>query len=245
MDLYAAKMQYEQGETEGAKISALLALTPFIGKLSIKVSLSATKNLINKFANATTKSDVDKIVLKLSEEELGTLKSLRELGDLKSEVQTISKSKEVKDAINTAAKKAPGLGKTAIKKSVLELSLVTTIMASSWNDMTKELEENANKVQVLNNLFTNISKSNIFSEEQKEILKKQYTENYTEDKKDEFRKHIDEKLKILEEKEKNIESQAEKEVDEDIKRYCEDFLKEIKKINTGVQDTLSLIEKKN
>ena len=245
MDLYAAKMQYEQGETEGAKISALLALTPFIGKLGIKVSPSASKNLINKFANAVTSDDVNNVVLTLSKEELSTLKSLRELGNLKSEVKALAASKEVKDAINTAAKKAPGLGKTAIKKGVLELSLVTAIMASSWNDMTKELEENANKVQVLNNLFTNISKSNIFSEQQKEILKKQYTENYTEDKKDEFRKHINEKLKILEEKEKDIESQAEKEVDEDTKRYCEDFLKEIKKINTGVQDTLSLIEKKN
>ena len=245
MDLYAAKMQYEQGETEGAKISALLALTPFIGKLGIKVSPSASKNLINKFANAVTSDDVNNVVLTLSKEELSTLKSLRELGNLKSEVKALAASKEVKDAINTSAKKAPGLGKTAIKKGVLELSLVTAIMASSWNDMTKELEENANKVQVLNNLFTNISKSNIFSEQQKEILKKQYTENYTEDKKDEFRKHINEKLKILEEKEKDIESQAEKEVDEDTKRYCEDFLKEIKKINTGVQDTLSLIEKKN
>jgi hypothetical protein len=146
MDLYAAKMQYEQGETEGAKISALLALTPFIGKLGIKVSPSASKNLINKFANAVTSDDVNNVVLTLSKEELSTLKSLRELGNLKSEVKALAASKEVKDAINTSAKNAPGLGKTAIKKGALELSLAGSVLYTQWGNLKEEiLAEMTNK----------------------------------------------------------------------------------------------------
>ena len=146
MDLYAAKMQYEQGETEGAKISVLLALTPFIGKLGIKVSSSASKNLINKFAKAVTNEDVNNVVLTLSKEELSTLKSLRELGNLKSEVKTLAASKEVKDAINTAAKKAPGLGKTALTKGGLELSLAGGVLYTQWDNLKEEiLAEMTNK----------------------------------------------------------------------------------------------------
>ena len=153
MDLYAAKMLYEQGETEGAKISVLLALTPFIGKLGIKVSPLASKNLINKFANAVTSDDVNKVVLNLSKEELSTLKSLRELGNLKSEVKTLAASKEVTDAINSAAKKAPGLGKTAIKKGALELSLAGSVLYTQWDNLKEEILAGMTNKELLNQLI--------------------------------------------------------------------------------------------
>jgi hypothetical protein len=139
MDLYAAKMQYEQGETEGAKVSALLALTPFVGKLGIKVSPTVSKNLMKKFANATTEQEVSNIVKTLSKEEQGVLQSLRELGDLKSEVKEITKSKEVSDAINKAAKDVPGIGKTALKKAGLEMSLAGGVLFSKWDEMEEEI----------------------------------------------------------------------------------------------------------
>ena len=153
MDLYAANMLYEQGETEGAKVSVLLSLTPFIGKLGIKVSPLVSKNLINKFANAVTSDDVNRVVLNLSKEELSTLKSLRELGNLKSEVKTLAASKEVTDAINTAAKKAPGLGKTAIKKGALELSLAGSVLYTQWDNLKEEILAGMTNKELLNQLI--------------------------------------------------------------------------------------------
>ena len=82
----------------------------------------------------------------LSKEELSTLKSLRELGNLKSEVKALAASKEVKDAINTSAKNAPGLGKTAIKKGALELSLAGSVLYTQWGNLKEEiLAEMTNK----------------------------------------------------------------------------------------------------
>ena len=169
MDLYAAKMQYEQGETEGAKISVLLALTPFIGKLGIKVSPSASKNLINKFANAVTSDDVNNVVLTLSKEELSTLKSLRELGNLKSEVKALAASKEVKDAINTSAKNAPGLGKVAMKKAGLEVSLVGSILYTQWDNLKEEALSQMTSKELLNQLIL-ATASMIDNETQKKEL---------------------------------------------------------------------------
>ena len=89
----------------------------------------------------------------LSKEELSTLKSLRELGNLKSEVKTLAASKEVTDAINTAAKKAPGLGKTAIKKGALELSLAGSVLYTQWDNLKEEILAGMTNKELLNQLI--------------------------------------------------------------------------------------------
>ena len=221
MDLYAAKMQYEQGETEGAKLSTLLALTPFIGKLGIKVDSTVSKTLIKKFENAATKSDVDRVISTLSKEELDTLKSLRELGDLKSEVKALAASKEVNDAINIGAKKAPGLGKVAMKKAGLEFSLAGGALGAKWDDLKEETLSQMTRIELLKQLI-NATASMVDNETQKkefDKLSQQVGVVATDQIISEFKKLVNEaKQKIKEEENKKI-----KEADKDINEVS-DFI---------------------
>lgn len=172
MDLYAAKMQYDMGETEGAKLSVLLSLTPFIGKLAVKVNSQVSKNLMQKFANATTKSDVDNIIATLSKEELDTLKSIRDLGDLKSEIKTLSTSKEVSNAINTAAKKTPEWGKVGLKKTGLDIALAGTSLYTMWDNLKEEILAEMTGKQLINDLILTALYKEIKTKEEKDALDK-------------------------------------------------------------------------
>jgi len=137
MDLAAAEMQYKQGDNEGAKLSALLAFTPFLGKFAIKVPKAAADNLAQKFVNAKTKTEIDNIVATLSKEELNTLKSLQELGDI-SKIQKMVSDPEVKKAIVNSAKKVESLATTSLKKGLFELGITGGLLYSQWENLKKE-----------------------------------------------------------------------------------------------------------
>ena len=156
LDLAAAKIQYEQGETEGAKMSVLLSLTPFIPKLALKVPLIMTKNLINKFKGAVTADDVSKVVLKLSQEELKALGALKEYGDLnklKREINYV----EANNAINKVAKQAPSLV-PAIKKAGIELSIVGVTFKSMISNVIGEIKNNnLTRLETINSYLKTIT----------------------------------------------------------------------------------------
>jgi hypothetical protein len=155
LDLAAAKMQYEQGDFEGAKLSALLSLTPFLGKFAIKVPKVEADALAQKFVNATTKADVDNIVATLTTNELNTLKSLRELGDI-NKIQSMVNDPEVKTAINTAAKTSKGIAPKAIQKGVAELSVGVSLFIKSIPNLQRQELENLNRKQVINKVIKTI-----------------------------------------------------------------------------------------
>lgn len=148
LDLGAAKMQYEQGDVEGAKLSALLALTPFLGKFAIKVPKTQADALARKFVNATTKQDVDLIVSQLSKDELNTLKSLRELGDI-NQIKKMVNDPEVKKAISDAAKQSSGIAKTAMVKAGLEISTVGAAIFTNWSNIMEEELSNMSRKELL------------------------------------------------------------------------------------------------
>jgi hypothetical protein len=177
LDLTAAKMQYEQGDVEGAKLSALLSLTPFLGKFAIKVPKVKADALAQKFINATTKDDVDRIVTTLTADELNTLKSLRELGDIKK-IQSMVNDPEVKTAINIAAKNSKGIASKALQKGATELSVGVALFMESIPRLQQQELENLNRKQVINKVIgiiidsTNITDfmSDTEKQEAKEII---------------------------------------------------------------------------
>jgi phosphoenolpyruvate-protein kinase (PTS system EI component) len=65
----------------------------------------------------------------------------------------LASSKEVKDAINTSAKKAPGLGKVAMKKVGLEASLVGSILYTQWDNLKEEALSQMTSKELLNQLI--------------------------------------------------------------------------------------------
>jgi hypothetical protein len=156
LDLAAAKIQYEQGETEGAKMSVLLSLTPFIPKLALKVPSIMTKNLINKFKGAVTADDVSKVVLKLSQEELKALGALKEYGDLnklKREINYV----EANNAIKKVAKQAPSLV-PALKKASIELSIVGVTFKSMISNVIGEIKNNnLTRLETINSYLKTIT----------------------------------------------------------------------------------------
>ena len=127
----------KQGDSEGAKLSALLALTPFLGKFAINVPKADADALARKFVGASTKSEINQIVSGLSKSELKTLQSLQELGDIKK-VQNMVNDPEVKAAINKEAKNIKGISKKTLQRAGIELSSAGLALASKWKDITEQ-----------------------------------------------------------------------------------------------------------
>jgi hypothetical protein len=175
LDLGAAKMQLEQGETEGAKLSALLALTPFLGKFAIKVSKSQADALARKFVNASSKQDVDLIVSQLSKEELNTLKSLQELGDI-NQIKKMVNDPEVKKSISDAAKKSSGIPQTALVKSGFELGAGGAALLSKLPDIKEQEIKNLTRKQAIDYYIIKLAKSpaiaNCLTDEEKDVVYK-------------------------------------------------------------------------
>ena len=175
LDLGAAKMQYEQGDVEGAKLSALLALTPFLGKFAIKVPKTQADALARKFVNATTKQDVDLIVSQLSKDELNTLKSLRELGDI-NQIKKMVNDPEVKKAISDAAKQSSGIPKTSLVKTGYELGIGGSALLTKLPDIKQQEIENLTRKQAIDYYVIKIAESpaisNSLTKEELDYIKK-------------------------------------------------------------------------
>lgn len=156
LDLGAAKMQIDQGEKEGAKLSVLLALTPFLGKYAIKIPKPQADALARKFINASSKQDVDLIVSQLSKDELNTLKSLQELGDI-NQIKKMVNDPEVKSQINSAAKQISGISKKTAQRTALELTSAGLALFSSWSKLTEEELSNMTRKELLKQTILSVS----------------------------------------------------------------------------------------
>ena len=169
LDVAAANLQYKEGDVEGAKLSALLALTPFLGKFAISVPKSEADALARKFIGANSKSDIDQIINGLSQKELKTLQSLQELGDIKN-VQKMVSDPEIKLAINKEAKKIKGISAKTLQRTGIELSSAGFALASKWKDITEQELSNMTRKELLKQtiqLASEMSKDN----ESKKTLK--------------------------------------------------------------------------
>jgi hypothetical protein len=169
LDVAAANLQYKEGDIEGAKLSALLALTPFLGKFAISVPKSEADALARKFIGANNKTDIENIVRTLSDTELKTLQSLQELGDIKN-VQKMVSDPEVKLAINKEAKNIKGVSSKTLQRTGIELSSAGLALASKWKDITEQELSNMTRKELLKQtiqLASEMSKDN----ESKKTLK--------------------------------------------------------------------------
>jgi hypothetical protein len=179
LDLTAAKMQYEQGDIEGANLSALLSLTPFLGKFGIKVPKADADNLSKKFINAKTTSDVDLIILNLSKPELNTLKSLRELGDI-NKLTSMVNDPQVKSAIKSSAKKSKGIATASLEKGVVELGVGGGIFFYKLSDLKIQEIENLKRSQVFNKIKGGILEStnlkSFMTDEEKQTISEDISE---------------------------------------------------------------------
>jgi hypothetical protein len=166
LDVAAANLQYKEGDIEGAKLSALLALTPFLGKFAISVPKSEADALARKFIGANSKSDVNQIINGLSQKELKTLQSLQELGDIKN-VQRMVSDPEIKLAINKEAKKIKGISSKTLQRTGIELSSSGLALASKWRDITEQELSNMTRKELLKQtiqLASEVTKNNNLNE---------------------------------------------------------------------------------
>jgi hypothetical protein len=166
LDVAAANLQYKEGDIEGAKLSALLALTPFLGKFAISVPKSEADALARKFIGANSKSDVNQIINGLSQKELKTLQSLQELGDIKN-VQRMVSDPEIKLAINKEAKKIKGISSKTLQRTGIELSSAGLALASKWRDITEQELSNMTRKELLKQtiqLASEVTKNNNLNE---------------------------------------------------------------------------------
>jgi len=164
LDVASAKMQYDQGETTGAKLSLLLALVPFVGKYGIKINPTISKNLLSKFGRVTSESDVQRIILGLNQEELKTLQSLRSLDDIKGIMKNINNDPAVIKAIEDAAKKIPGISKAGLMKGTLEAGLSGVLFVSALPEIAKEELDNLSRVATFNKVKNQILESTNITE---------------------------------------------------------------------------------
>lgn len=175
LDLGAAKMQYEQGDLEGAKLSALLSMTPFLGKFAIKVPKTEADALARKFVNASTKQEVDNIVAQLSKPELDVLKSLQELGDI-NQIKKMVNDPEVKKAISDAVKQSSGIPKIALVKSGFELGAGGAALLNKLPDIKEQEIKNLTRKQAIDYYIIKLAKSpaiaNCLTDEEKNIVYK-------------------------------------------------------------------------
>lgn len=240
LDLGAAKMQYEQGDVEGAKLSALLALTPFLGKFAIKVPKTQADALARKFVNATTKQDVDLIVSQLSKDELNTLKSLRELGDI-NQIKKMVNDPEVKKAISDAAKQSSGIPKTSLVKTGYELGIGGSALLTKLPDIKQQELENLTRKQAIDYYVIKIAESPAISNSlTKEEL--DYIKNPIEDMAGDWVTNLVEKSKIIkrarERKRKQEFDRMDKEAQEkwnEVDRILEEKLKDLEEPLNNVE----------
>lgn len=169
LQLADAQRQLDMGDTEGAKLSALFAVIPFMSKAIINVPKSATNSLMSKFKDAKNATDVKNVVQTLTTEELNVLKNIREAGDLSSEIRRVATSKEVKNAITATAKQVPGFAKVMSKRIGFEVGVGSLAMYSRWDNMKAQIVSEMTNRQLLQQTIE-ILKQKIKNEElQKKI----------------------------------------------------------------------------
>lgn len=243
MDLYAAKMQAEQGDTAGSKLSALLAFTPFVGKLAVKVPTKTAQNLSRIFAAAKTEQEVLDIVSKLSKEELTTLKTIKELGDINTITKT-AQNPEVKQAIKTSAKSVTGVKTPLILgRAGFEITSALASIKIMWPELKKQAEDSANRLQALQSVFLTLSKSTIFTEEESKELERIGTESLVNKKFADLKNEIDKGVKIYDQKINQLKEEINKKESSVVDEGYNNFLNYVASAKLFTETTLENIEK--
>jgi hypothetical protein len=174
LDVASANLELKQGNNEGAKLALLLGLVPFLGKLAIKVPTSEINNLAQKFVNATTKQQVDSVVASLSKEELKTLQSLYEIGDinkLKSSLSSLGNNqKEVFQTIKKQAKDVKGFAPAQVKQIGLTVVGASAAVASMWSNITQEELSKLKRKDLLNQIIKTTASLSKTKEDQEKTL---------------------------------------------------------------------------
>jgi hypothetical protein len=174
LDVASANLELKQGNNEGAKLALLLGLVPFLGKLSIKVPTSEINNLAQKFVNANTKQQVDSVVASLSKEELKTLQSLYEIGDinkLKSSLSSLGNNqKEVFQTIKKQAKDVKGFAPAQVKQIGLTVVGASAAVASMWSNITQEELSKLKRKDLLNQIIKTTASLAKTKEDQEKTL---------------------------------------------------------------------------
>jgi hypothetical protein len=111
----------------------------------------------------------------LSKEELNTLKSLRELGDI-NQIKKMVNDPEVKKSISDVAKKSSGIAQTALVKSGFELGAGGAALLSKLPDIKEQEIKNLTRKQAIDYYVIKLAKSpaiaNCLTDEEKDIVYK-------------------------------------------------------------------------
>lgn len=233
LDILAAKIQYDIGDNFGATISALLAFTPLVGITAGGLSKAKTLALAAKFQNAKTAAQVEKIILSLSDEEMRAIDFLKDKKNLDKITSSMKSSGKI--AIEKFAENNPLKGQIGKITTRSELIYALGLLIGTW-DLSAELEQDEkNRIQRLNDLFTVLSQSNLFTDEEKDILATKEAENIVEESLDELKRRVDTKKKVLQEKQKQIEKEIEQSDNEE-------SIKVLEGMGVFLSDTISFVD---
>lgn len=198
LDLVAAKIQSESGDSSGALLSTILAFTPFTS-FGVKVSPSQANSLATKFANATTKNDVAKIFKTLTNEELKIMDALSETGNLEKVINS-TKNINVQNKIKELAKLNPVKSNIMIRKAGAELGASGLALYTLWDTLKASEIESKNRLEMFDLIFNSLSLDQSLTENEQNQLKTNFEKLYNEKKFNNAKEILDdikEKRKII------------------------------------------------
>jgi hypothetical protein len=198
LDLVAAKIQSESGDSAGALLSTVLAFTPF-ASFGVKVSPSQANNLAAKFANAATKNDVAKIFKTLTNEELKIMDALSETGNLEKVINS-TKNINVQNKIKELAKLNPVKSNIMIGKAGAELGASGLALYTLWDTLKASEIESKNRLEMFDLIFNSLSLDQSLTENEQNQLKTNFEKLYNEKKFNNAKEILDdikEKRKII------------------------------------------------
>jgi len=198
LDLVAAKIQSESGDSAGALLSTVLAFTPF-ASFGVKVSPSQANSLAAKFANTTTKNDVAKIFETLTNEELKIMDALSETGNLEKVINS-TKNINVQNKIKELAKLNPVKSNIMIGKAGAELGASGLALYTLWDTLKDSEIESKNRLEMFDLIFNSLSLDQSLTENEQNQLKTNFEKLYNEKKFNNAKEILDdikEKRKII------------------------------------------------
>jgi hypothetical protein len=180
LDLVAAKIQSDSGDSSGALLSTLLAFTPF-ASFGVKVSPAQANSLAAKFANATTKNDVANIFKSLTNEELKIMDALSQTNSINNVINSV-KNVNVQNKIKELAKLNPVKSNIMLAKSGAELGASGLALYTLWDELDNAQIQSKNRLEMFDLIFNALSLDQSLTEDEQNQLKTTFEKLYTENK---------------------------------------------------------------
>jgi hypothetical protein len=177
LDLVAAKIQSDSGDSSGALLSTILAFTPF-ASFGIKVSPSEATNLAKKFANASTKSDVANIFKTLTDEELKIMDALSKTGNLEKVINSV-KNTNAQNKIKELVKSSPVKSNIIGQKIGAELGVTGLALYSLWDTLDDSEIQSKTRLEMFDLIFNSLSLDQNLTENEKNQLKTNFEKLFT------------------------------------------------------------------